>query len=176
MMAPCGRDLCWTCNSGQPGKCLKKGLVYKIICSTCQEEGARTEYIGETSRSSFHRGWEHQVAIQKRSKESPLIEHWEEAHKNQEPRFSMKVEGYYQQPLYRQTREGQLISDYQGGTLLNRRGEWGQNLPPKLEIVVDDRIQPTKSKKSIPKRKKQAPGVPDPDTRPPVETSDTANT
>ena len=30
--------------------------------------------------------------------------------------------------------EGLLIGEAQEGTLMNRRGEWGQNLPPKLEI------------------------------------------
>ena len=69
-----------------------------------------------------------------------------------------------------------MISDYQGGTLLNRRGEWGQNLPPKLEIVVDDKIQPTKNRKSMPKRKKQMPEMPAPDTSSPDETTDTAST
>ena len=77
------------------------------------------------------------------------MEHHLECHSSQEPKFRMEVEGYYRRPLYRQTREGQLIADHSEGTLLNRRGEWGQNLPPKLEIVVEDKLvrpQPQKRK------------------------------
>ena len=67
----------------------------------------------------------------------------------------MKVEGFYRRPLYRQTREGQLIADFTGGTLLNRRGEWGQNLPPKLEIVDNDKVTSSKELKSMPKAPKR---------------------
>ena len=109
---------------------MKKGLVYKITCQICQEAGSKTLYIGETSRTSFDRGSEHLTAIKKNNKESPLMEHHLECHSSQEPKFKMEVEGYYRRPLYRQTREGQLIADHSEGTLLNRRGEWGQNLPP----------------------------------------------
>ena len=35
--------------------------------------------------------------------------------------------------------EGTLIAENSTGTLMNRKGEWGQNLPPKFGIVgVDD--------------------------------------
>ena len=36
--------------------------------------------------------------------------------------------------LQRQSLEGHLIASTRGVTLLNRKGEWGQNLPPKLEV------------------------------------------
>ena len=155
LMAPCDRENCWTCMSGEAGKCMKKGLVYIISCQTCQSPGEKSQYIGETSRASFDRGREHLLAIQK-DKESPLIEHWEEAHPEVDPNFSMKIEGFYKRPLYRQTREGQLIADFAGGNLLNRRGEWGQNLPPKLEIVDKEMIKKSKEMKCLLKPTKRA--------------------
>ena len=78
--------------------------------------------------------------MEKGNKDSPLTEHNQDCHPGQVPQFKMQVEGFYRRPLYRQTREGQLIADNEEGTLLNRRGEWGQNLPPKLEIVVEDKV------------------------------------
>ena len=48
--------------------------------------------------------------------------------------FKMKIVGFYKRPLQRRTIEGLLIGEASEGTLMNRRGEWGQNLPPKLEI------------------------------------------
>ena len=40
-MEPCGRPSCWTCDE-QPGKCMKKGLVYRISCQTCTAEGEKS--------------------------------------------------------------------------------------------------------------------------------------
>ena len=39
--------------------------------------------------------------------------------------------------IMRQATEAVLIQHHAGSNLLNRRGEWGQNLPPKL-VVEDD--------------------------------------
>ena len=118
-MEACGRPGCWTCQE-QPGSCMKKGLVYLIDCKTCHEEGKKTLYIGETARSSFDRGNEHLVAIKKMNNESPLVEHQLNNHPDTDPKFGMKIEGFYRGPLQRQTREGQLISEYCKGPLMNR--------------------------------------------------------
>ena len=41
---------------------------------------------------------------------------------------------------------------------MNRRGEWGQNLPPKLEVVdPDEEFQPQEEKKTKRKSKNQSP-------------------
>ena len=99
----------------------------------CAEEGNKTQYIGETSRSTFERMEEHRKIIMKKKTESPLIEHHIEKHENQEPSFRAKVVLSVQKPLERQCREGYLIGNPpEGVTLMNRKGEWGQNLPPKF--------------------------------------------
>ena len=69
------------------------------------------------------------------NRESPLWEHHEDEHGAMDPNFSMKVVETFRKPLQRQTYEGLLIGFSKEGTLMNRRGEWGQNLPPKLEVV-----------------------------------------
>ena len=44
-------------------------------------------------------------------------------------------------PLIRQTTEAQIITNQgEKGEALNRKGEWGQNLPPK--IVIEGRPPP----------------------------------
>ena len=49
-----------------------------------------------------------------------------------------------------------LISQAKVEELMNRRGEWGQNLPPKLEINAKDRISdPNFTPKAVHKRKFQ---------------------
>ena len=46
--------------------------------------------------------------------------------------------------------EGLLIGNAEEGKFMSRRGEWGQNLPPKLSID-DDKVKPeTQTKRKIP--------------------------
>ena len=49
----------------------------------------------------------------------------------------MKILSSHRTPLSRQIEEGHRISSFKGEEILNRKGEWGENLPPRL--VVEDR-------------------------------------
>ena len=82
-----------------------------------------------------------------------MVENSLTEHPDCEPDFRMSIVGVYRRPLQRQTKEGQLIEDFKGGNLLNRRGEWGQNLPPKFEIVTE---QYTNGKKRANKEEERA--------------------
>ena len=59
----CGRTACHLCQSqgGKGPSCRKEGTCYKIECSLCDqnEEGTKSWYIGETSRSTHERLKEH---------------------------------------------------------------------------------------------------------------------
>merc|ERR1711954_442364 len=57
-------------------------------------------------------------------------EHWD--------MFAMTVLKNHKTPLSTQVEEGHLISNFKGGMILNQKGDWGQNLPPKL-VVTDGR-------------------------------------
>ena len=46
----------------------------------------------------------------------------------------MKMVRRQNRPLNRQIHEGLLIDTFNGFKLLNRKGEWGSNLQPKLEV------------------------------------------
>ena len=113
----------------QPGKCLKKGVVYQFTCLNCLSLGKEMKYYGESYRSSFDRGSEHKTAIKNKNRESPLLEHHEDEHGAMEPSFSMKVVGTFRKLLQRQTYEGLLIGSSKEGTLMNRRGNGGKIYP-----------------------------------------------
>ena len=51
-----------------------------------------------------------------------------------EPRFRMKVERSVVGNLARQSLEGRKIGTFKGEYPLNSKGEWGQNLAPKLVL------------------------------------------
>ena len=66
------------------------------------------------------------------------MKHWQECHGEKEWSYEMKLVGSHKTPLPRQIMEGHLISTFEGHEILNRKGEWGENLPPKL-VVEDQR-------------------------------------
>ena len=134
----CGRPACMTCTE-QPGKCSKKGICYQFTCMTCKENGKEMHYWGESYRSMWDRLQEHLAALRGKNRESPLYEHQEDVHGGEEePNFKLKILGFFKKPLQRQTMEGLLIGGAEEGSYMNRRGEWGQNLPPKLEVTDPD--------------------------------------
>ena len=110
---------------------------------------------------------EHQIMIAKKKSESPLMEHHLESHKDQEPKFRAKVVLSVRKPLERQCREGYLIGNPPDGvTLMNRKGEWGQNLPPKFtydQPQGEQNNQKFKNKlaKNGPKKRKNVTEVPE---------------
>ena len=137
--AHCGREHCMPCKT-EPGKCMRQGCIYLMTCMMCEKEGRHSYYIGESARTPYDRGHEHLSAIRRLQKESPLVEHFTEDHSGQTPDFEMKIIGTPTSNILRQTGEYQHMLKYSElGNLLNRRGEWGQNLPPKLVMEEEEK-------------------------------------
>ena len=68
----CARPDCFLCTTGKPGSCMKQGIVYKISCITCLDADRKTDYIGETARTSYDRGTEHLDALRGGQEAIPL--------------------------------------------------------------------------------------------------------
>ena len=134
----CGRVDCFPCMS-KGGTCMTQNITYKISCQLCAEEGRASHYIGESARTAYDRGGDHLKALNSRNETNPLVEHWVNSHQGVEWKYSMKVTRIHDSALQRQVEEGFSIGNYKGDTLLNRKGEWGNNLPPKL--IVEDSTQ-----------------------------------
>ena len=96
-----------------------------------------TEYYGESSRTLYERMVEHQRKMEKGDTESPLVEHHQEMHQDAPIKMKPELVRSQLKPLQRQVLEGQLVANAtEDIQLMNRKGEWGQNLPPKL--IIDD--------------------------------------
>ena len=116
---------------------MRKGVIYRMRCMTCHEAGKKTFYIGETARAPFDRGLEHIDAIRRGDRESPLVEHTQDCHQGEAPNFQMEILKAPRSNLDRQMSEAveiMKISDAGQVIVLNRRGELGQNLPPRLSL------------------------------------------
>ena len=109
--------------------------MYALHCEKCKEEGKVTLYYGESARTPFDRGLNHLDAMRRQDPEHPMVSHFLEDHPGWAPDCIMKVVKFEEKNVYRQAREGYLISNFTGDKLLNGRGDWGQNLPPpQLEV------------------------------------------
>ena len=66
-----------------------------------------------------------------------MVEHIMEFHegtKAERSQFKVEVMKRFVKPLERQIFEGHQIQNFKDGTIMNRKGEWGQNLPPKFTV------------------------------------------
>ena len=109
---------------------------------------------------------EHQKAYALKSEESVMHEHEKSDHQGQRVEWSMKSQGFPKGNLKRQALEAHKIFLNEGNNLLNRRGEWGQNLPPRLE--VDDQRQTIPQARG-PGRRKMARKAQEGENPPPTE-------
>ena len=118
------------------------GAVYRWSCGHCKSMGKQAQYYGETSRSVFERISEHHKQIQAGKDESPMVEHMTKHHSGGQmaPKYKVEMIRSFKKPMERQIFEGMRIRNSQA-IPINRKGEWGQNLPPRFEIE-----EPKKSK------------------------------
>ena len=114
----------------KPGSCMRKGAVYRITCKICQRNGKSVVYVGETARSGWDRMVEHSRAIRNDNIESPMIEHAQEDHPEEEREFKMEIVSFPKTTLMRQATEAWEIRKHgRTSKVINRKGEWRQNFP-----------------------------------------------
>ena len=168
--AHCGRMDCWPCETKawteQDAKkdCSKRSLVYETWCQTCfekekeaieqdvedeQEKKRQIEmirkhkYVGETARSAYERGWEHQEGLRKLEEDSHLLKHVAQYHQGvpmKEIRFGMKVRRYARSAFERQVLESVLIQEERKSHLLmNSKSEYNRCSLPRLTTRIGNK-------------------------------------
>ena len=120
------------------------------------ERRGRSPLFGETSKSMFERIDQHRKQIEKGDNNSSMIEHHEETHREEEkPEFKVEMVRSFQKPLERQVFEGIKIAASKA-IPMNRKGEWGQNLPPKFDFE-EEKVKPRSRGKTLPQKRKPKP-------------------
>ena len=89
--------------------CLRESVNYAIECMTCQSAGVKRIYKGETSRSAFQQGHEHEGEIEKGIVNHPLVQHFWHKHDGRCQLILMRILSGHQIPLERQTQEAVAI-------------------------------------------------------------------
>ena len=85
--------------------CTSEGVNYVIECYTCRKSGIRRTYYGETSRSAYQRGAEHQKEVKEGILSHPLVLHFWEEHQGRRQPLMMRVISAHLTPLDRQVTE-----------------------------------------------------------------------
>ena len=142
----CQRPNCYPCKSslGKGISCRKESIVYEISCAICEQQGNKTIYIGESSRSFFERAGEHMQMFKMKREGNPenneansvFWGHSKEKHESSmtTKNWNFKILSSHQTPLDRQVTEAVKIARVGTGTLLNAKNEFGCNNLPELQL------------------------------------------
>jgi hypothetical protein len=131
--AGCLREKCSVCKGKKKGKCDKPGIGYRQTCMDCEEIGKSATYEGESSRTAFQRGAEHDRELEKKSEDSPLWKHSSIHHPEGVARFQMEVTGTHKSVVERMCDEIVRIKVSNSKIILNSKNDWNQ---PALVRVV----------------------------------------
>ena len=107
----CTREDCWPCKSAEKGsergKCMKESVTYKMKCLKCREENVKSIYQGETSKSGFERGAQHEKDYHDMKEDNHMTKHALEHHaeEDEKPQFKMTIMKSYKKAIERQIAE-----------------------------------------------------------------------
>ena len=91
--------------------CWSRSSTYRLSCTSCESEGRKTTYTGETT-NLYRRSKQHFTGLTRRAKKSVLYQHMEDQHPSTDvarDNFNLKVTGNQATALGRQAEEGVLI-------------------------------------------------------------------
>ena len=143
----CGRKDCPVCEQKDEKRqnCKQRNILYESSCRICQVDGQKTDltnskgvYVGESSRSMYERGKEHQKDGRDMAEDSHQWKHWANEHSDIEgnPQFRFKIVASFSDPLTRQLAESVRI-DRRGMEILNSRSEYSRCRVPRLQLDME---------------------------------------
>ena len=121
----------------------KRNILYFSTCIMCKQEGKEQVYVGESSRSSYERGGEHEKDFERRMGDSHILKHLEVVHPGViEPKFEFRVAQTFQSALTRQVSEAVMIRR-KGDAVINSKGVYNRCYLPRLTIEQNQERETT---------------------------------
>merc|ERR1711954_224853 len=164
----CGQEKCLLCSTktilGKTNSqdCRKRCIVYESWCISCEmgerekieemeaDEKEKREmiknikkckYIGESSRSIYERGLEHQRDYEEMRSDSHMLKHYLAAHKEEEMEkmtFGMRIVKECRTAFNRQIAESVEIQNNSEHHLLNSKSEYNRCALPRLTAKMGE--------------------------------------
>ena len=110
-------------------------------------------YWGESSRSAYQRGREHQKEIDDGSISHPLVAHFWDQHNGEKQQVIMRIITKHRTALDRQVSESARINECMRSTdtdtCLNLKTEWGGSKVPDLGVTIPKGTATTRLKNSL---------------------------
>ena len=147
---------------GMEQECTKRNIVYDTWCRTCEKREVekitekeivhkeekdtlkkitKYKYIGESSRSAFERGLEHQRDLEELKIDSHMLKHYFDKHadeKVEDMKFGMKIIKEARTTFERQIAESVEIQNARNHHILNSKSEFNRCAPPRLSAKVGE--------------------------------------
>ena len=149
---------------GKKQDCTKRSLVYETWCQTCYLEEEKKiddeeidedekeqkkrkirmhKYVGETARSAYERGLEHQEAYEKLEEDSHMLKHVVNHHRDmelEEVKFGMRVVSFTRSAMERQVLESVKIQEERSkSNIMNSKSEYSRCTIPRLTAKMGDK-------------------------------------
>ena len=138
---PCSREDYWSCRrEGNEGKGQIENVTYRISCLGCLKNNVIADYTGESSRTLYCRGAEHEAALRDEDERSPLWKHSVLHHQGEKQEFKLELLSRHYTAFSRQVTESVFITNGVRDICLNSKSEWNGDAIPRLTIEVRDRV------------------------------------
>ena len=147
----CGREKCFTCNTGSKGVCRRTGVGYQIDCTVCgssnnsnssnnNSSNTLCRYAGETGKNLYMRGCNYVSDVEKKKANKPLWKHILDKHQGvmRVPMFShfkMELVQIFSKPQRRKADEGVRIYHLDPDNRMNSKNEFMQGTNLYLQPV-----------------------------------------
>ena len=135
---PCQRTGCLVCEQeGGEGGCRKRGILYKTTCLQCKGTDKEASYIGESARSGYERGLDHQRDYESMELDSHMMKHQILSHGELQEKltFQMKILRVHTSAFMRQVHEAVAIEMNEKNNILNSKGGFNRCKLPRLSIT-----------------------------------------
>jgi hypothetical protein len=143
----CGRVECLPCRGEKGGRCSDYGVTYRVTCKTCKDSrGKKVTYIGETGKSAYLRGLDHELAADTLLESNAIGKHCILEHVGERPELTMEVIKKYRTCLDRQEGESIFVrkEENEVDVIMNSRNDFHQ--APMVRVVtnrgIDQQDQP----------------------------------
>ena len=120
-----------------------------IECLTCRKKTKiKRRYYGESSRSAYQRGVEHQKEISDGVLAHPMVGHFWEEHRGIQQGVLMRILSVHITPLDRQIQESNNIMEAMRAPAecLNHKTEWGGSKIPTMTVNTPKGVSRTQDR------------------------------
>ena len=124
----------------RPAACMTESIVYQLSCDGCASMGIKAHYRGESSRTGYLHGKEHNHGQLQHAQDNALHKHNVIHHEGRAQSYSMKMLRAHRKTLTHQIHEATIIQHSQADIQLNSKGEYNGPRIPRVVLEVGVRV------------------------------------